>query len=197
MIKILCFASCLLLFLTGLSYPGQSDTQIIDNVMRDIVIGYVINDDRKLPKKNRQKWEEGFSESVDFKSLNNAMRKSIKRALETYLEGPIDEDKTRYIGEKAIAFYLPKILFNTAVGHLKIQHRIGDLPKCHDNQAPTAEEKVIVCTERSNDTINAYWVSMDRKRPYHYSFRKTDKWRLSELYTPIDEGTLTMIGMWK
>jgi hypothetical protein len=168
------------------SYAVQSDTEITYKLMRDIAINERINDDYKIPKENRKKWEKSFSNYIDFESLNNTMRDSVKQALEKYSEGTIDDKKASYLAEKRVANFLPKILRGMTVGYLTVKRKIGELPKCRDNRKPTVEEKVLICTERSNDTIKAYMVAADtEERSYHYSFKKTDKWRLSELHYPI------------
>lgn len=196
--KLSCSLLFVLFFFPLISFAEQTDTQIIDGVMRDIAINYLINEDRKLPKENRQKWEESFSECVDFKSLNNSMKQRIQDAVTKSSKTPIDPGNISYFGDKAVAFYLPKELTNVAISHLMIQKKVGELPKCADNPIPTGKEKITICTERSGNIIKAYWVNADTTdRPYHYSFKKTDKWRLTEIESPIGEGTLRLIGVWK
>jgi hypothetical protein len=175
-----------------------NDTLILDEIMREIIINYLTNEDRKLPLENRDKWEESFSEYIDFQSLNNSMRKNVRNAVVENSKDPIDEKTISYMCEKAVVFYLPRMLNNVSIAHVKLQSAIGELQKCSDNLVFNNGEKATICTERSGDTIKAYWVGVDKgDKPYHYIFKKTDKWRLTELYLHINERTLSMIGMWK
>ena len=63
------------------AHEMQTAADHADQVMRGIGIQYLISDDRKLPKSDRQKWEADLAEWIDFAALNEGMRERIRTAM--------------------------------------------------------------------------------------------------------------------
>ena len=198
MFKIFTFISAILISTN--SYAEENNTKIAYDLISRIYIKMHIDEDNKIPKQDRNKWEERLSDYINFESLNNGMRESVRKALNEKNENLKNQENIDHLAEKAVAFYLPKLLVGYTYLFLKVQDQLGELPRCENNPKPTDKKNGIICiSKKGNNILYAYIISPDKPedRLNFYIFEKTDRWRLTGLNTPIDDGAINMIGVWK
>ncbi len=185
--------------LISLNLTAEIKNESIDNVMHGLGIKYLVSEDRKLPKKDREKWESDLSEYVNFKSLNSGMRERILTAIKTSSEEDIDEESASYLQDKAVLFLVPRELSDYTLSYLKFRDKHGAIKLCSNENISNHDLPIYFCQKEvsSKEThINIYGKDSSE---VHVSlvFEYQGRWVLSNIISPISERTLMLIGRWK
>ncbi len=189
----------LLMFLVPLAKAHQVNTpeEHIDQVMRGIGIQYLISEDRKLPKSNRQKWEADLADYIDFASLNQGMRNRVKAAVAASDSSAMDDETTELMAEKAVLFLVPRHLADYTRAYLKKKHELDELKSC-DGSIMAPEGDYTLCIKAvSESEIHAVFVDDTGKEMISMVFEQHGKWQLVNIVSEINEKTLMTIAMWK
>lgn len=180
---------------------AEGDAEILDRVMREIGIQYLISDDRKIPKSDHAAWEASLEPVVDFGALNAAMTARIERALagmETPELPESDEEIRDQMARKAIAFLVPRQLPDYMVAYLKKRDEGGPIVACETEPIPDDGEDYVICLERvSRKEKHVRFIAPGNDELSSLVFTKGERWRLSDIRAPVDERTLMAIAMWK
>ncbi len=194
MLKIICLP--LIWFLAASVVSAECEPEeTIDDTMRSIGIEYLISDDRKLPKENRIKWESDLADYVDFESVNNNMRLRIREALKD-LEH--DDETTAGMEEKAVLFLVPRLLSDYTRVYLKARDAIDTIESCDQTPIPADEKQFTLCmASQTENQAQIRFIAQAVGDPVGLVFTRTDRWRLSDVESPVTERTLGLIARWK
>lgn len=176
---------------------GPEDRAVVDSIMRDIGIKYLVSTDRKLPKSDREKWEASLADYVNFDSLNNGMRERIRRAVARTDGMEIDTETSAALQEKAVRFLVPRQLSDYLQAYLRITDASGPLVDCGDG-AITTEEPFVLCLQSVSDTeIRVNLTSGHIEANASLVFQNDGAWRLANIDGPISDDTLLLVAIWK
>ncbi len=192
----------LLFFTTSLisiNLSAETGNDVIDNIMRGLGIKYLVSEDRKLPKQDRENWEAGLSEYVDFKSLNDGMRQRIQDAINTHSESGLDTKTVSHLQDKAVLFLVPRQLSDYMLAYLKYRDKHGAIVSCSSNPKSSLSDALYFCQKIISTTerhINIYGEDLSE---LHASliFKNQGRWVLSNIDGPVSEHTLMLVGRWK
>jgi len=186
-----------LLMISGTAASGADDRAVVDSIMRDIGIKYLVSTDRKLPKSDREKWEASLADYVDFDSLNNGMRERIRQAVARTDGVEIDGETSAALQEKAVRFLVPRQLSDYMQAYLRFTDANGPLVDC-GNAANTTEEPFVMCLQSVSDTeIRVNLTSSQVDVFASLVFQNKGAWQLANIDGPLDEETLLLVAMWK
>lgn len=185
------------LFVVDVVYANSIDNDGVYAVMRDIGIKYLISDDRKLPKKDRKKWEKSLSKHVDFDLLNSGMKERIRVAVKKVNKSVLDDGTLAHLQENAVLFLVPRELSDYTRLYLKEMDVNPELLNCKDTLKPIVDKILVLCGERLG--INELRVKFINNSEESMSIRfiKTGRWRLANIEVEISERMLMTIGRWK
>lgn len=185
------------LFVVDVVCADSIDNDGVYAVMRDIGIKYLISDDRKLPKKDRKKWEESLSNHVNFDLLNSEMKERVRAAVKKVNKSVIDDDTLAHLQENAVLFLVPRELSDYTRLYLKEMDENPELLNCKDALKPIVDKMLVLCGESLG--INELRVKFINNSEESMSIRfiKTDRWRLANIEVEISERMLMTIGRWK
>ncbi len=145
---------------------AKTENDYIDDVMRGIGIKYLVSEDRKLPKKDREKWESNLSEYVDFKSLNKDMRERILEAA-NISEHDINNEAILHLQNKAVLFLVPRELSDYMLAYLKFRDKYKTLELCTTTPKLNSEDKLYFCKKNiSNTEQHLVLYKQDSSEPY-------------------------------
>jgi len=179
------------------AFAETSDTEIIYGVMRGIGIKYLISEDRKLPKKNREKWEDTLSDFVDFDALNSGMKERVRSAAGSGNENDIDNDTLIILEEKAVLFLVPRELSDYTNFYLREMDNVTKLPACIDGLKSEGNKVFLLCEKKLGKYEIRIKFLNNSEEKLSLLFRKTDRWRLSNIESVISERMLVTIARWK
>ncbi len=179
------------------SFATPNDTEIIYEVMCDIGIKYIISTDNKLPKKNRSKWEKSLSGFVDFNELNSGMRKRVRASASKGKNAITDSNTLTMLEEKAVLFLVPRELSDYTRLYLRAMDNVTKLPTCSKNLKPKGNDKFVLCEQKVNDSEIIVKIVIPSEENVALVFKKSDRWRLSNIEKVISEKMLLTIGYWK
>ncbi|MDJ0832572.1 MAG: hypothetical protein QNJ69_03560 [Gammaproteobacteria bacterium] len=187
-----------LIIYCGNALGNAEGDQIIDDIMRGLGIKYLVSDDRRLPKKDRAKWEASLSEYVDFDSLNNGMKLRIRDAVKTLGKTEFDHETSSQLEEKAVLFLVPRQLSDYTLAYLKKKDKINQLEKCTNTTKPSDGERFTLCF-KSVSVVEKHvqFIGKDTELILSLIFIKKEKWKLSDIISPISEETLALVARWK
>ena len=193
--KLIWVIICYQLLSFDAAFAAPSDTEIIYIVMRNIGIKYLTSGDRKLHEKNRNKWENRLSDFVDFTTLNSRMKERIRSAVsENNKDAAIDSDTLIYLEEKAVESLVPRRLFDYTRGYLFLMDNITKLPVCSNGLKPEGDKKFGLCEQKiSESEIRIKFIDASEENQA-LLFKKTDRWRLSDIEIVISERRLALLG---
>ncbi len=191
--------NCLLLLLVcgSLSAHKLNDAEQIDQVMRGIGIHYLISDDRKLPKRDRKKWEADLGNYIDFNALNEGMRNRIKAAIAESDPTAMDDETTAQLSEKAVLFLIPRHLADYTRAYLKKKHELGALVPCDATVVAGKDDYTLCMSSISATEKHAVFVNDAGKEMITLEFKQQGNWKLVNIDSEINEKTLLTIAMWK
>ena len=173
------------------------DAQKIYDVMRGIGIKYLVSEDRKLPKKDREAWEKSLADYVDFNALNTGMKERVRKAAAKDNNAMIDEATLTSMEEKAVLFLVPRELSDYTIFYLKAMDKITDIPRCSDALQPRGDEKYSLCEQNIGPSEIAVNVIIPTEDNIALVFKKTDRWRLAHIEKTISDKMLLLIANWK
>jgi len=185
------------LLVVGTTYADPVNNDDVYAVMRDIGIKYLISNDRKIPKKDREKWENSLSKFVNFDLMNSGMKERVRSAVENSGKGIIDNDTLVYLQEKAVLFLVPRELSDYTRLYLKVMDEVSKLPICRDGLTPLGGQVFVLCEEAlGNSELRIRFINNSEEN-MSIRFIKTDRWKLSSIETDISERMLMTISRWK
>lgn len=185
----------------GAALAEPSDAEALNRTMRGLGLKYLISEDRKLPKRDRAKWEEDLSPFVDFASLNAGARRRVREALEAHEVAGMEANGVESLAEKAVLFFVPRRLADYTIAYLRAQDRVGVFERCAPASAPREGEAYTVCVEAvSADELHARFLAADEGAYPTLVFRRSaahPAWRLSDIDVELTERDLLGLAMWK
>jgi hypothetical protein len=188
----------LLAFISAPAGAGTDAFEEINMVMKEIAIkNFIINEDKKLPKNNRTKWETGLSGFIDFTSLNDGMRRRVREAIAASKVDWKDDGKTASaLEEKGIIFLVPRELSDYTVAFLRAADGAEGIAKCGNIAKPQDKKKMILC-EKSVSSKKSVVDLVTADESVSFVFTKEGNWRLSGIERAISEERLITLGNWK